>query len=106
MALTLNFTFTSCIRNGSCHLKKGKTAPLGEKEVLFHQDNAPAHRSLVAAPKLMKLGYALLPHPPYSPDLAPCDFFLFPNMKKWLGGKRFASNEKLIIETEAYFWKA
>jgi histone-lysine N-methyltransferase SETMAR len=32
----------------------------------------------------------LLPHAPYSPDLAPSDYFLFPNLKKWLGGKRFA----------------
>jgi len=33
------------------------------------------------------------------------DFFLFPNMKKWLGGKRFTSNEEVIAETEAYFAK-
>jgi len=30
------------------------------------------------------------PHPPYSPDLAPCDFFLFPRMKRQKIGKRFA----------------
>jgi len=55
--------------------------------------------------KIVELRYELLPHPPYSPDLAPCDFFLFPNMKKWLGGKRFASNEEIIAETNAYFAK-
>ena len=27
-------------------------------------------------------GYELIPHPAYSPDLAPCNFFLFPNLKK------------------------
>jgi len=53
--------------------------------------------------KLVELRYELLSHPPYSPDLASCNFYLFPNMKKWLGGKRFASNEKVIAETEAYF---
>ena len=37
------------------------------------------------------------------PDLAPCDFFMFPNMKKWLSGKRFTSNEQVIAATEAYF---
>jgi len=52
--------------------------------------------------KVVELRYELLLHPPYSPDLARCDFFLFPNMKKWLGGKRFASNE-IIAETNAYF---
>jgi len=53
--------------------------------------------------KLVELRYELLSHPLYSPDLAPCDFYLFPNMKKWLGAKHFASNEEVIAETEAYF---
>ncbi|XP_018308488.1 histone-lysine N-methyltransferase SETMAR-like [Mycetomoellerius zeteki] len=66
-------------------------------------DNAPAHSSVVATAKLVELRYELLSHPPYSPDLALCDFFLFPNLKKWLGGKRFTSNEEVIAETEVYF---
>ncbi|KAG5333411.1 SETMR methyltransferase, partial [Acromyrmex charruanus] len=52
---------------------------------------------------MIELRYELLPHPPYSPYLAPCDFFLFPNLKKWLGGKKFTSNEEVIAETETYF---
>ncbi|EFN70266.1 hypothetical protein EAG_11935, partial [Camponotus floridanus] len=36
---------------------------------------------------------------PYSSNLVPCDFFLFPNMKKWLDRKRFVSNEEIIAET-------
>jgi hypothetical protein len=50
----------------------------------------------------VELSCKLLSHLPYSPDLAPCDFFLFPKMKKLLGEKRFASNEEVITETEAY----
>lgn len=50
--------------------------------------------------KLNELRYDLLPHPPYSPDLAPSDYYLFPNLKRWLQGKRFYSNE---FETDAYF---
>ena len=53
--------------------------------------------------KLVELGYELLPHSPYSPDLAPCDFFLFPNLKKSLAGQKFESNEEVIAATEAYF---
>lgn len=68
-----------------------KRPHLAKKKVLFHHDNAPAHSSAIATAKLVELRYELLPHPPYSPDLAPCNFFLFPNMKKWLGGKRFTS---------------
>lgn len=82
---------------------KEKRPHLAKKKVLFHHDNAPAHSSHVATAKLVELGYEVLPHPPYSPDLAPCDFFLFPNFKKWLGGQRFASNEEVIAATEAYF---
>ena len=37
--------------------------------------------------KLFDLRYEILPHPPYSPDLAPSDYFLFSNTKTWLGGK-------------------
>ncbi|KAG5340509.1 SETMR methyltransferase, partial [Acromyrmex heyeri] len=52
---------------------------------------------------IVELRYELLPHPPHSPDLAPCNFFLFPNLKKWLDGKKFTANEEVIVETEAYF---
>ena len=38
---------------------------------------ASAHISAVATIKLIELDYELLPHPPYSPDLTPCDFFCF-----------------------------
>jgi hypothetical protein len=38
-------------------------------------------------------------HPPYSPDLAPCDFFLFPQMKKVLKGKHFADVEEVKKKT-------
>jgi len=82
---------------------KKKRPHMAKKKVLFHQDNAPAHKSVVAMMKLCELHYEILPHPPYSPDLAPCDYYLFPNLKKWLGGKKFQSNEQVICETNAYF---
>jgi len=53
--------------------------------------------------KLNQLRFELIVHPPYSPDLAPSDYYLFPNLKRWLQGKRFTSNEEVIVETEAYF---
>ena len=49
--------------------------------VLLQHDNAPAHTSAVAS-AAAECGYELLPHPPYSPDLAPSDFCLFPLLKK------------------------
>ena len=74
-----------------------------QKKELFHQDNAPGHKSMKTMVKLNKLSFALLPHPPYSPDLAPRDYRLFADLKKMLQGNRFGSNEEVIAETEAYF---
>jgi [histone H3]-lysine36 N-dimethyltransferase SETMAR len=71
--------------------------------MLFHQDNALCHKSIKTTTKLHKLGYELLPHPPYSPDLTPSDFFLFADLKRMLAGKKFSTNQEVIIETETYF---
>jgi hypothetical protein len=46
---------------------------------------------------------AAIPHPPYSPDLAPCDFFLFPKMKLKLKGNRFDTTEKIQAELQRVF---
>jgi len=45
---------------------------------ILHHDNAPAHRAVTTNEFLAKHNILSFPHPPYSPDLAPCDFFLFP----------------------------
>ena len=50
--------------------------------------------------KLNKLSFEWLPHLPYSPDLAPSDYWLFAELKKMLQGKRFDFNEEVIAETE------
>jgi len=71
--------------------------------VLYHHDNALSHTSLKAMAKLDQLRFELVAHPPYSPDLAPSDYYLFSNLKRWLQGKRFTSNEEVIAKTEAYF---
>jgi histone-lysine N-methyltransferase SETMAR len=46
--------------------------------------------------KIHELWFELLDHPPYSPDLALSDFFVFPQLKNALGGQRFLSNEEAI----------
>jgi histone-lysine N-methyltransferase SETMAR len=53
--------------------------------------------------KLRDLHYDLLEHPPYSPDLAPSDFYLFPKLKLFLGGQHFSSNQEVIAAAEGYF---
>ena len=53
--------------------------------------------------KLQELGFEFLPHPPYSPDLASSDFFLFSDLKRMFAGKKFCADEEVIEETEVYF---
>ena len=77
------------------HLQKNK--------ILFHLDNEPSHISAVAMAKIHELQFELLDYPPYSPDLAPNDFFLFSHLKIVLGGQRFLSNEKAITFVNNYF---
>jgi histone-lysine N-methyltransferase SETMAR len=82
---------------------KKKRPHLAKKKVLFHDDNAPSHTSNIGKAKKHELGFESFDQPPYSPDLAPSDYYLFPNLKRWLCGKRFESNEEVEWETDAYF---
>jgi histone-lysine N-methyltransferase SETMAR len=45
-------------------------------------DNAPVHRSQLGQAAVLECGFEEMLHPPYSPDLAPSDYHLFPNLKK------------------------
>ena len=47
-------------------------------------------------------GYELIPHPAYSPDLAPSDFFLLPNLKKDIRGLHFRSDEEIVMAVEEW----
>ena len=58
-------------------------------------DNAPCHTSNVAQGFLQRNNIEQLTHSPYSPDMAPCDFWLFPNLKIALKGKRFQTIDQL-----------
>ena len=64
---------------------------------LLHQGNAPAHNAL-SVKFLTKHKITVLEHPPYSPDLAPCDFFLFPKIKSALKRTRFESEDAVKAE--------
>ncbi len=61
----------------------------------FHQDNAPVHNSIVVTDSLTKMGTKTVPQLPYSPDIAPCDFCLFPKLKEKLRGCRYETIEKM-----------
>ena len=57
----------------------------------FHQNNAPVHNSILITDYLTKMGIKTVHHPPYSSDLAPCDFCLFPKLR----GCRYETIEEM-----------
>ena len=83
-----------------------KRPGLQKKKIIFYQDIAPAHKSVLAMGKLRDLYYELLEHPPYSPDMTPCDFCLFPKLKLFLAGQRFSSNQEAIAAVEDVFCRS
>ena len=57
----------------------------------FQQDNAPVHNSILVTDYLTKTGIKTVLQPPYSPDLASCDFWLFPKLR----GCRYETIEEM-----------
>ena len=89
-------------------LREFKKRFLGNRPALFksgqwhfHQDNAPVHNSILVTDYLSKMGIKTVRHPPYSTDLDPCDFWLFPQFR----GCRYETVEEMkeavtkVIET-------
>ena len=72
------------------------------KGVLLQQDNARVHTCKVAMDAVQWNGYELIPHPAYSPELAPSDFFLFPNLKKDIRELHFRSDEEVVTAVEEW----
>uniref|UniRef100_A0A8C4QZV8 Mos1 transposase HTH domain-containing protein n=1 Tax=Eptatretus burgeri TaxID=7764 RepID=A0A8C4QZV8_EPTBU len=68
---------------------------LAPNKWILHHDNTPAHTTLSVMQLLADKQITVLEHPPYSPDLAPCDFFLFPRLKTPMKGTHFASVEEI-----------
>jgi len=81
---------------------KGKRQGKVTKGVLFLHDNAPAHRVLATQKKLAYLGFQCLDHLPYSLDLAPSDYHLFPGLKKQLKSRHFSSDAEVIAAAETW----
>ncbi|UYV78041.1 hypothetical protein LAZ67_15003295 [Cordylochernes scorpioides] len=65
------------------------------KNWLLHHDNAPAHTSLLVRDFLAKNNTLMMPQQQYSPNLAPCDFFLFPKLKRPMKGRRYATLDEI-----------
>ena len=67
---------------------------LSDGIILLH-DNAHLHTVNLVRDKLQRFGWKTLQHPPYSPDLDPCDFHIFGDLKKDIRGRQFHSEEEV-----------
>lgn len=70
-----------------------RPALANRRGVVFQHDNARPHTSVATCRRLYDFGWDVLPHPPYSPDLAPSDYHLFRALQQSLRGKKFQSSE-------------
>ena len=71
--------------------------------VLLLYDNAPIHRCKIVQAAIRQTGFIELNHPAYSPGIAPSDYHLFSNLKKFLRLKNFSSDDEAVTTVEDYF---
>ena len=76
----------------------------------FHQDNTPVHNSILVTDYLTKMDIKTVPQPPYRPDLAPCDFWLFPKLRgcryERIEGMKEAVTKVIDTLTQEYFHRS
>ncbi|XP_014609810.1 PREDICTED: histone-lysine N-methyltransferase SETMAR-like [Polistes canadensis] len=84
-------------------LNEKRPALVNRKNIILLHDNVRSHTAKVTQEKILELGWSVLPHPPYSPDLAPTNYHLFSSLKNFLNGKTFKSEEQVNQAVENFF---
>ena len=81
------------------HVRRARPELWAENTWIVHQDNAPSQTTLVTHKFLTKNKITTMGHPPYLPDLAPCDFYLFPKAKNIMPCEHFVDVDTIKRET-------
>ncbi|OQV17200.1 hypothetical protein BV898_08693 [Hypsibius exemplaris] len=84
----------TCLKKLVRKLRK-KRGKIGLRALKLHHNNASSHTCSLTTDFLQQEGLKLLPNPPYSPNLSPCDFYLFPKLNECLRGKLFDTEKEL-----------
>ncbi|GFO08206.1 hypothetical protein PoB_003471100 [Plakobranchus ocellatus] len=69
-----------------------------DKDSILQHDNARPHTSRQTQGALRQLELTTLPHPAYSPNLAPSDYYLFPQLKKYLRSHQYDEDKEVIAD--------
>ena len=89
--------YKNILRRLMCSVREKRRELCGTRSWLLHHDNAPAHNALGIRKFHAKNNIAVLEQPPYSPDLDPCDFFLFPKLREVI--KEICFQDSKVIKT-------
>ena len=84
-------------------LNKTHLAPVNRKGVILLHDNARPHVAKMVHEKIAQLGWEVLPHPPYSPDLVPSDYHLFRSLQHYLGEKSYDKEADIKNDIQSFF---
>lgn len=84
--------FITIVSNFLKQLRIKRPEKCKDNDWFLHMDNAPCHKAKATMEFMLKRGIKLIEHPPYSPDLAPADFFFFPKLKAELAGTRITDS--------------
>lgn len=95
-------SYSSMLHKVDAAIREKRSKEFRRKVVMFHQDNARPHVSAWTNWNLYKLEWDLMPHPPYSPDMAPSDYYLFSHLQLHLSGEIFNSSEEVKKEVDLF----
>jgi len=74
-----------------------------QKAVILLHDNSRPHVAQLTQQKIEQLGWEVLPHPPWSPDLAPSNYHLFLSLRNYLCNKHYEDFDELKSDLTAFF---
>ena len=84
-------------------LSKIRPALFNQKKIFLLHDNAKPHVSKNVSKTIKDLGFEILPHPPYSPDLAPSDYYLFKHLQNSLRDKVYFEEDDIKKHVDDFF---
>lgn len=76
---------------------------INQKGVILLHDNGSPHTAKLTQQKVEQLGWDVLPHPPWSPDLAPSDYHLFLSLRNYLSNKVYEDLDELEFDVTSFF---